>query len=293
MARSRNLWAGIFLGLPLAFYLGIVIIPLLSSFRFSLTNWNGFDPNYDFVGLANFAKIRTDPLFKGATINTIIWMAAAVIVPTVAGLTLALGLNGRGIVGNVYKSIFYLPICLSLVVIGQVWIWIYHPDWGLLNVVLGRMGLESWQRAWLADPGWALYAVILAWAWQQTSLAMIIFLAGLTSVPRELTEAAEIDGATYWQSLRKVVIPLLTTSTVVVISLSIINSLKSFDIVYVMTRGGPFHSSDTLAMFMYSESFQKYYMGYGSAIAVVLFTMSLILITIYFRQMRIAESIYD
>lgn len=135
--------------------------------------------------------------------------------------------------------------------------------------------------------------MILAWAWQQTSLAMIIFLAGLTSVPRELTEAAEIDGANYWQSLRRVVIPLLAPSTVVVISLSIINSLKSFDIVYVMTRGGPFHSSDTLAMFMYSESFQKYYMGYGSAISVVLFAMSLILITVYFRQIRIAESLYD
>lgn len=293
MARTRTLWAAIFLSLPLAVYVVIVIVPLLTSFRYSVTNWNGFDPNFDFVGLDNYAKIWTDRLFRGAVINTLIWMAAAILLPTTAGLTLALALNGRGIAGNVYKSLFYLPICLSLAVIGQVWIWIYHPDWGLLNVVLERLGLESWQRAWLADPDWALYAVILAWAWQQTSLAMIIFLAGLTSVPRELTEAAEIDGANYWQSLRRVVIPLLAPSTVVVISLSIINSLKSFDIVYVMTRGGPFHSSDTLAMFMYSESFQKYYMGYGSAISVVLFAMSLILITVYFRQIRIAESLYD
>lgn len=147
MARTRTLWAAIFLSLPLAVYVVIVIVPLLTSFRYSVTNWNGFDPNFDFVGLDNYTKIWTDRLFRGAVINTLIWMAAAILLPTTAGLTLALALNGRGIAGNVYKSLFYLPICLSLAVIGQVWIWIYHPDWGLLNVVLGRLGLESWQRA--------------------------------------------------------------------------------------------------------------------------------------------------
>ena len=147
MARTRTRWAALFLSLPLAVYLVIVIIPLLTSFRFSVTNWNGFDPDFDFVGLDNYLRIWSDRLFFGAVTNTLIWMAAAVVVPTFAGLTLALALNGRGIAGNVYKSLFYLPICLSLAVIGQVWIWIYHPDWGLLNVVLGRMWLESWQRA--------------------------------------------------------------------------------------------------------------------------------------------------
>ena len=293
MARSHRLWAALFLTPPLAFYIVIVIAPLLVSFYYSLTDWNGFNPEYSFVGLDNFLKIGRDPLFANAIRNTLIWMAAAILLPSLGGLVIALALNGRGIAGNVYKSLFYLPICLSLVVIGQVWIWMYHPDWGLLNVALGAAGLDDWTRAWLADPETALAAVIVAWAWQQTGLAMVIFLAGLTAVPKELTEAAEIDGATYWQSLRYVVIPLLLPATVVVMALAIINSLKSFDIVFVMTRGGPFHSSDTLAMFMYTESFKKYYMGYGSAISVVLFAVSLIIIVFYFRQVKVLDRLYD
>jgi ABC-type sugar transport system permease subunit len=293
MARSRRLWAALFLAPPMALYLVIVVAPLLVSFYYSLTDWNGFNPEYNFVGFENFLKITRDPLFANAIWNTVIWMAAAILLPSLAGLVIALALNGRGFSGNFYKSLFYLPICLSLVVIGQVWIWVYHPDWGLLNVVLNRLGLAAWTHAWLAQPETALYSVILAWSWQQTGLAMVIFLAGLTAVPKELTEAAEIDGATYWQSLRHVVIPLLLPATVVVMALAIINSLKSFDIVYVMTQGGPFHSSDTLAMFMYTESFKKYYMGYGSAISVVLFAISLLIIVFYFRQVQVVDRLYD
>ncbi len=155
------------------------------------------------------------------------------------------------------------------------------------------IGLDDLTQAWLANPDTALAAVIIAWAWQQTALAMVIFLAGLTSIPEELTEAAEIDGANYRQSVRHVIIPLLAPATVVVIALSIINSLKSFDVVYIMTRGGPFHASDTLAMMMYNESFQKYYIGYGSAVSVVLFLIALVLITVYFRQVKNLEHLYD
>lgn len=293
MVRSRRLWATLFLTPPLVVYCAIVIAPLLVSFYYSLTDWNGFNITYNFVGLENFLKIGRDPLFFGAIANTVVWMIAAVFLPSAGGLAIALALNGRGLAGNFFKSLFFLPICLSLVVIGQVWIWMYHPDWGLINTMLRGVGLGGWARAWLAQPQTALWSVIVAWSWQQTGLAMVIFLAGLTGVPKELTEAAEIDGANYWQSLRSVVMPLLAPATVVVIALAIINSLKSFDIVYVMTQGGPFHSSDTLAMFMYSESFKKYYMGYGSAIAVVLFAITLVLISIYFRQVRVMNEMVD
>jgi multiple sugar transport system permease protein/raffinose/stachyose/melibiose transport system permease protein len=220
-------------------------------------------------------------------------MAAAIIIPVGSGLAIALVLQRRIRGANFFKSLFYFPICLSLAIIGQVWVWIYQPDWGLINVVLRGVGLDNLTQAWLANPNTALASVILAWSWQQVGLAMVIFLAGLTSIPSELTEAAEIDGATYFQSLRHVVIPLLSPATVVVIALSIINSLKSFDVVYMMTQGGPFHSSDTLAMFMYTESFKNYYMGYGSAIAVVLFLIAMVVIAIYFRQVRNLEHLYD
>jgi multiple sugar transport system permease protein/raffinose/stachyose/melibiose transport system permease protein len=287
------LWSIAFLSVPLIVYVTIVIVPLLTSFYFSFTDWNGFNPQYNFIGLKNFEKILGDPYFKNAIKNTVIWMGAAIMVPTLSGLGIALVLHGRLFAANLYKSLFYLPICLSLAVIGQVWIWIYQPDWGLINVLLRAAGLDSLTAAWLADPRFALLGVIIAWCWQQVGLAMVIFLAGLTSIPSELTEAAEIDGGNYWQTLRYVVVPLLSPATTVVVALSIINSLKSFDVVYMMTMGGPFHSSDTLAMFMYNESFKKYYMGYGSAIAVVLFLIAMIVIAVYFRQVRQLEHLYD
>lgn len=293
MAKRKTIWTILFLIAPLTVYLVIVIIPLLTSFYYSMTDWNGFNAKYAFIGLANFEKITRDPLFLNAIKNTVIWMAAAILIPTIFGLSIALVINQGVAAANVYKSIFYLPICLSLAVIGQVWIWVYHPDWGLLNEILRMVGLPNLAGAWLANKSTALPFVIVAWSWQQVGLAMVIFLAGLTSIPEELTEASEIDGASYWQTLRYVVIPLLSPATVVVVALSIINSLKSFDIVYIMTQGGPFHSSDTLAMFMYNESFKKYYMGYGSAISVVLFLIALVVIVFYFRQVRALEHLYD
>jgi len=293
LTRNRTKWIILFSVVPLTIYIIIVIIPLLSSFFYCFTDWNGFRQDYNWVGFDNFTKVFRDKLFVGAIKNTVIWMAAAVVLPVGAGLFLALLLH-EGIWGaKLYKSLFYLPICLSLAVIGQVWIWIYQPNWGLINIVLRLLGLEQFTMAWLANPDTALAAVIIAWSWQQVGLAMVIFLAGLTSIPSELTEAAEIDGASYFKSLIHVVIPLLSPATVVIIALSIINSLKSFDIVYMMTRGGPFHSTDTLAIFMYNESFKKYYMGYGSAIAVVLFLIAMIIIAVYFRQVREVEHLYD
>jgi len=291
--RQRRLWTIGFISIPLVVYTIIVVAPLFYSFFYSLTDWNGLSSDFNFVGFKNFAKVLSDPLFANAIKNTVIWTVVAITVPTIASLTLALILR-EGIRGaNIYKSLFYLPIALSLAVIGQIWIWIYQPRWGLLNVALGMVGLESATRAWLADPQTALMAVIAAWSWQQVGLSMVIFLAGLTSISPELTEAAQIDGANYWQSLRYVIIPLLRPASIVVVALAVINSLKSFDIVFTMTKGGPFHSSDTLAMFMYNESFKKYYMGYGSAIAVVLFLIALVVIALYFRQVKAVEQLYD
>ncbi len=293
MIRSKHLWAVIFLAVPVSFYLVVVMYPLVSSFYFSLTDWNGFSTDYNFVGLDNFKRMQTDRLFRNAIENTVKWTLAAVVLPTSGGLLLALALHERGILSRLYKSLFYFPICLSLVVIGQVWIWIYQPKFGLINIVLENVGLDQYTRAFLADPDTALASVIAAWSWQQIALAMVIFLAGLTAVPKELTEAAEIDGAGYWRTVRHVVIPLLRPASVVVVALAVINSLKSFDILYMMTKGGPFHSSDNLAMMMYNESFQKYRMGYGSAVAVVLFFITLVVIAFYFRQQRGLEQLYD
>jgi len=217
---------------------------------------------------------------------------AALVLPTLTGLGLALLLDNKVRGAKVFKTVFYLPICLSAIVVGQIWIWIYQPDWGLLNTLVRGVTGGSFSYAWLARPDSALLAVIVAWSWQQTGLSMVIYLAGLTSIPSDLLEVCEIEGASPLQRIRRVVIPLLTPSTVVVVALSMINSLKGFDILFIMTGGGPFNSSDTLAMHMYNESFKKYLMGYGSAISVVLFLIALTIIGIYFRQLRRVDEIY-
>ena len=292
MERENRFWRVILLALPLAVFAAFVIWPLASSFYYSFTNWNGFNPDYDYVGFDNFLKIYTDKLFLSAAINTALWIVAAIVVPTVLGLALALLIDSRIPGGSVFKSIFYLPICLSAVVVGQIWVWIYQPDWGLLNTVVEAVSGEQFNYAWLAKPDSALWSVILAWSWQQTGLSMVIFLAGLTTIPEDLLEVCEIEGAKVFQRIRLVVIPLLAPATVVVIALNVINSLKGFDILYTMTGGGPFNSSDTLAMHMYNESFKKYLMGYGSAISVVLFLIALTIIRLYFRQLRKVDELH-
>ena len=292
MESQNRLWRVLLLALPILVFSVLVIWPLLSSFYYSFTNWNGFNRDYEFLGLRNFAKIWTDRLFFDAIVNTTIWMAAALVLPTLTGLFLALLLDRQVRGARIFKTVFYLPICLSAIVVGQIWIWIYQPDWGLLNTFVKLAGNPEFNYAWLARPDSALFAVIVAWSWQQTGLSMVIYLAGLTSIPSEMLEVCEIEGATVWQRIRRVVIPLLTPSTVVVVALSMINSLKGFDILYIMTGGGPFNSSDTLAMHMYNESFKKYLMGYGSAISVVLFLIALTIIGVYFRQLKRVDEIY-
>lgn len=294
MESRENFWRIVLLAPALIVFAVFVVWPLLDSFRYSVTNWNGFDPNYQFVGLDNFARIFRDPEFLNAIINTAIWIVAALVVPVLLGLALALLLN-TGLRGSsIFKSIFYLPICLAAVIVGQIWIWIYQPDWGLLNTAIeAATGMRRFNFAWLAEPSTALGSVIVAWSWQQTGLAMVIFLAGLTAIPRDLLEAADIDGVKRWKQTLHIVLPMLRPATVVVVALSVINALKGFDILYIMTGGGPFRSSNTLAFFMYEESFKKYRMGYGSAISVVLFLIALSVIFIYFRQLRKLDEVYD
>jgi ABC-type sugar transport system permease subunit len=276
---------------PLGVYLLFVLVPLAWSLVVSTWSWNGLaDPTP--IGLGNYVRALDDPLFVGALRNTALWLVIAVTVPTAAGLGLAVLLDRPMRASRFYKSAFYLPITLSLVVVGQVWVWIYQPEWGLLNTVLRGFGLDDMARAWLGDPGTSLMAVIVAWCWQQTALSLILYLAALTTIPRELLEAASIDGASAWQRFRRIVAPLLRPATVVVVSLAVINTLKGFDIVFILTRGGPFHTSDNLAMLMYSETFFKYRVGYGAAIAAALFVLAIVVIVVYFRQVRASERLY-
>ena len=289
---SRRLWTFAFLVVPLSVYFVVVIGPLLATVWLSLTKYTfSAFATPEYAGLVNYERLTGDPLFHLALRNTLVWMAAALVFPTGGGLVLALLLHGRVRGANIFKSLFYLPITISMVVIAQTWTFIYQPDWGLLNTLGNALGIYDGKIFWLATRGLALGAIIFAWCWQQVGLSMVIFLAGLTSLPGEMLEAAQIDGANYWQSLRRIVIPLLQPSSVVVIALAIINSLRSFDLVQAFTRGGS--DTATLAVEMYQQTYDSLRAGYGSAISVVLFAIAAVIIVFYFRRVRRLEHLYD
>lgn len=290
--KHKTLWAWIFLTPPLLAYSTVVLVPALISFYGSLTNASTLGGPDKFIGLANYTRLIGDPAFWKALQNTAIWTVTAVTIPLVVSLALALALNRLKTGARAIKTMFFLPLALSLVVVGQIWIWILRPEDGLLNVGLKAVGLSGLAHSWLSDQSTALAAVLGAWSWQQVALGIIIFLAGLTAVSSELTEAAHMDGANRWHQFRHVIWPALTPALVVVISLSLINALKSFDIVYVMTQGGPFRTTETLALFSYRIAFNSYDAGYSSAASVVLFVLTAVIIGSFFAWTNRKEAIH-
>jgi multiple sugar transport system permease protein/raffinose/stachyose/melibiose transport system permease protein len=278
MVLRRKYWAWIFLSIPMFLYGLIVVGPTIYSFYFSLTDSNLLSDSHKFIGFENFERLFKDSDFWQAFLNTAIWTFMGVLVALVLGFGLALGLSKVKFLSRTIKSIFFLPLALSLVVVGFIWFWIYRYDFGLINIILRFLGKDSLAKDWLADPTTALASIIVAWAWQQVSLSMIIFLAGLTAVPEELMEASQVDGAKWRTQVRHVIIPSMTPAMVVVISLALINALKTFDIVYVMTQGGPFGKTRTLSVLSYRAAFRSYDFGYSSAIAVVLFALTVTII---------------
>ena len=270
-----------FLALPLVMYMVWVIIPIFRTMAFSFTNWDGISPSYDFVGLQNYVSLFHDRVFQGALLNNIKWLIGIKAVAIPLGLGIAILFNRKLRGASLCKTLIFLPMVLSFVVIGQMWSWILEPSQGVLNMVLRAVGLEALAKPWLSDPAIVTYALIGAALWREISYDMILFLAGLKNVSPELVEAAYVDGAGPWQRFWYVILPLLRPATVIVITVSIIDLLRAFDIVYVMTRGGPFHSSEVMATYMYTTAFHDYRMGYGATIAVIQFIITFGFIAIY------------
>lgn len=278
--RRLNLTPYLFLLVPLTLFLIWVIGPMFYSFYLSLTNWDGLSTPR-FIGLDNYVRLFQDPVFHITLRNNLKWLISFVTVPVVMGLALAMALN-REIPGvRFIKSTFYFPYVLALVVVGMMFGWMYHPASGLLNGTLRALGLDRFTAGWLSDPTLVTWCIIAAAVWRQVGYIMTLYLAGLQGVDPTLVEAAEVDGANRWQSFRHVILPLLNPVTVVVLVISVIDSLRSFDLVFIMTRGGPANASNVLANFMYIEAFNNYNMGYGAAIAVVLFLINAVFIFIY------------
>ncbi|MBI9043901.1 MAG: sugar ABC transporter permease [Anaerolineaceae bacterium] len=268
----------LFLLPALALYIVWIIAPTIYTFYLSLTKWDAISEPV-FIGLANFKRLFThDKTFIEALINNLRWLVIFITVPTAVGLGLALVFNNERPGSKFFKVSFFLPLVLSLPVIGLIWAWLYNPRLGLINSLLGMIGVEN-APGWLGDRELAIWCIIGAAVWRQVGYVMILYLAGLKNIDPTFLDAAQVDGANGWRLFKEIIFPLLAPVTTIVVVISIIDSLRAFDLVSVMTRGG--QNSQVLANFMYMEAFNNYRMGYGASIAVVLFAISMIFIIFY------------
>ena len=271
-------WSLLFLTPPMLLFGAIVVVPTAMALQLSFTDANILSDTSRWVGLENFTDALGNDHVRRSIRITLVWTILGSVVPPALGLGIAMLLQRNSAFATIMKSALFVPIAISLVVVGQVWIWIYQPGDGLLNQALGWVGLENLQDAWLANRSTALYAVFIAWAWQQAVLAMILYLAGLTAIPSELLEAAKVDGATHFQAFHRVVVPLLRPITTVVLSLIAINSLRNFDLVFAMTQGGPVRETETMPMLVWRILFRQQEQGFASAVSLILFAMTLVVV---------------
>jgi multiple sugar transport system permease protein len=265
-----------------------VFWPAIQGVYLSFTKWDGITAPQN-VGLGNYREMFGDPVFRKALLDTAIWLVLFGGLSAAGGLGMAVLLQRerRGI--GIYRSAMFIPVVFSLVATSLIWQAMYQPD-GLINKVLGAVGLTSWQHSWLANANTALYAVIIPALWREIGYVMVLYLAGLKAIDPALHEAATVDGANAWQRFTKITLPQLKPVNAVVLSVIVIDSLRSFDVAWALTRGGPYHSSELLSTYMYSTAFQSLRLGYASALAVVIFLLAFgVIITYLVRAFRETE----
>ena len=281
---NEERWAWLFLAPTI---LGLAVLsagPIAAALGISLTAWDLLTPP-EFVGLDNFAGLLSDDRFLIALRNTTFFTVVSVPLGLLLALALALALD-RSIRGIAWiRTAYFLPVVTSTIAIALVWMWIYSPDDGLLNQALQAVGLPA--QRWITDPFWAMPAIVAMSVWQGLGVNIIIFLAGLQAIPRELLDAADVDGAGRWQRFRHVTLPLLTPSVFFTGILSLIGAFQVFDQVYVLARPGqPTSATITVVYFIYENGFRNFKMGYASAASWVLFLIVAILTVVYFRSQR-------
>ena len=252
-------------------YLVVVVYPSLAGTVYAFTDWSGVGGSAKFVGLDNFKQLFTDDQSLGALRNTVLLTIFIVVVQNAVGLALALGVHARIKSKYALRAIFFAPVVVSPVVIAFLWKYLFNPDPDSgINALLGLVGLGFLQQDWLGNPSLALWSVGFTVVWQYAGYSMVIFLAGLQGVPRELEEAAAIDGAGRWMRFRNVILPLIAPAVTINLMLSTIGGLKLFDQVFAITNGGPGYSTETLSTLIYKQAFVFGSYGYSTAVALVL-----------------------
>jgi multiple sugar transport system permease protein/alpha-1,4-digalacturonate transport system permease protein len=283
--RSRHRMRGYLIGwsfiLPSFVGFGVLTLyPVLTLFYISFTNWDIFGAAH-WIGIANYRRLAGDDLFRTALLNTLYYGALTIPLTLVSSLSLALLLNTklRGV--TFFRTAAFFPYVTSIVAIAVVWNLLFSPQYGPVNEVLRFAGIAS-PPGWLTSESWAMPAVAIISTWRDMGYYMVLFLAGLQAVPRELHEAARVDGANAFQRLVSVTLPALRPTTFFVIVILTINSFKVFDLILVMTQGGPGTSTLVLSQFIYQVGFTEYHFGYASAASVVLFLLSIITTVVLF-----------
>ena len=281
-ARARSI--GYYFIFPTLALFGLFIAyPLVRSIMISLTQWPGFGPS-KYVGFANFSAMFSDPVFQTAFVNTIYFCVVTTVLQTAVPLALAALLNSKLRFGAVYRVAIFLPALMSLVVSGALWALIYEPKFGILDSFLDSVGLHAIALSWISNSATVVPALIVVSLWQSAGFFTLIFYAALQDVDPSLYEAANIDGANPVEQFFHVTVPMVRTVTSVVVTLNLINGLKIFDIIYVMTGGGPDHASESLSTYLYSLAFGGQVagaipaVGYATAIGVVILIFAVIVV---------------
>jgi raffinose/stachyose/melibiose transport system permease protein len=266
----------------LVLYALFVLLPIAQAGFYSLFKWNGLKPLTEFIGLANYERALSDPVFLGAISHNffIILLSLAIQIPFALGLALLLNRDFPG--RAVLRLLFFAPYVIAEVIAGIVFKLMLTPD-GLVDQSLEAAGLGSLTQLWLADPDFVMYTMFFIISWKYFGFHMIIMLAGLQEIPREVEEAALVDGASRNQSVRHITIPLLGPTIRVSVFLSIIGALQLFDLVWATTKGGPINASNTMATYMIDWGLRRSQLGYGSATAVILFILAFIVALLYQR----------
>jgi raffinose/stachyose/melibiose transport system permease protein len=273
---------------PVIGLIGVFLyLPLLASLQYSLHDWSSLSTTWRNVGLDNFRNLLADPLFWQALRGNVLYAIVSLIFQVGFALALAAILESDMIsrrLSGFFRIAFFIPSILPITVIGLLWQILYQPDVGLIDQLLTACGLEDLAHAWLGEEKTVLPAIIAVSQWQWVGYLTVLFIVAIRGIPRELYEAAEIDGASGWGKFQHVTVPGVSETTVLMTLITIFGAVKVFDIVWVMTAGGPNNASDVLGTYMYRSAFRDDRVGYASAIAVVMFVLSSIVGSLQLRQ---------
>lgn len=272
-------------------YISVVILPIAVSGYYSLLEWNGLGEG-SYIGIKNYIDlfVNNSDGFVKSVINSIILASLSIFIQIPIALILALTI-AKGVKGeNFYRTVYFIPVIISTTVIGQLWMKIYHPNYGMLNTVLEMIGLDGLKSNWLGSKETALASAFFVLVWQYIGYHMLLMYSAIKSIPNTIYEAARIDGASNSQVARKITIPLIMPMVKVCVTFALIGSLKTFDLIYVLTKGGPIHATEVPTTLMFSMIFLQNKYGYGSAMAIFVLMECLIftiLIQKYFKTQQI------